>query len=76
VVILAVGVRTRVEYYIIIFLENKVRLCVCVCVCVCVRAGTGWCGVGIVQGDPKRFVPIFYLIKNPFLNEFLFCCRT
>jgi hypothetical protein len=30
----------------------------------------------IVQGDLKRFVPIFYLIKNPFFNECLFCCRT
>jgi uncharacterized phage-associated protein len=29
-----------------------------------------------IQGDPKRFVPIFYLIKNPIFNKCLFCCRT
>ena len=29
-----------------------------------------------VQGDPKRCVPIFCSIKNPFFNECLFCCRT
>jgi hypothetical protein len=31
--------------------------------------------IPIVQGDPKSFVPIFYLIKNPFFNGCLFCCR-
>jgi hypothetical protein len=30
----------------------------------------------IIQGDPKKFVPIFYLIKKSFFNEYLFCCRT
>ena len=30
----------------------------------------------IIQGDLKRCVPIFCLIKNPFFNECLFCCRT
>jgi len=29
-----------------------------------------------IQGDPKRCVPIFCSIKNPFFNECLFCCRT
>jgi len=30
----------------------------------------------LVQGDPKRCVPIFCSIKNPFFKECLFCCRT
>jgi len=30
----------------------------------------------LLQGDPKRCVPIFCSIKNPFFNECLFCCRT
>ena len=29
-----------------------------------------------LQGDPKRCVPIFCSIKNPFFNECLYCCRT
>ena len=33
-------------------------------------------GVSIIQGDPKRCVPIFCSIKKPFFNECLFCCRT
>ena len=30
----------------------------------------------IQKSDPKRCVPIFCSIKNPFFNECLFCCMT
>jgi len=30
----------------------------------------------VVQGDPKRCVPMFCSIKKTFFNECLFCCRT
>ena len=30
----------------------------------------------LLQGDPKRCVPMFYSIKIRFFNQCLFCCRT